>query len=241
MPTVLVTRPKHQQANFLALCQAHGLSTHSLPLIGITPRSVNTELWQSKLLQPNTAWIFTSRNAVEHCPFDSQPNGPVFAMGASTARTLENTGRTLAVEPEVPFNSEALVEQLKRANANSAVVVTGIGGRAYLGRELRSMNWAVTEVACYERYPEIHSEEALSSAVNTADILSLTSIESMDALCQQSGNMESSWKSKPLIVNSARAIEAARTSGFTGVIKAAVPAGDQGQMTAILDVLNRAP
>ena len=237
MTMVLVTRPRQQQANFLALCQARGLDTHCLPLIRIQARPVDDAIWQMHLESPNTAWIFTSRNAVEHCPFDTQPTGAVFAMGASTARALEQTGRTLAVEPEVPFNSEALVAQLKYINANSAVVVTGLGGRAYLGRELRSMHWDVTEVACYERHPERHSEHVISEALNAADIISLTSIESMDALRKQSVNIDPIWKEKPLIVNSERALKAARKANFSGVIEVAVPAGDSGQIEAIERVL----
>ena len=202
MTTVLVTRPSHQQANFLVLCKARGLNTHCLPLIRIEARTVDDALWRAQLENPDTAWIFTSRNAVEHCPFDSQPTGSVFAMGASTARALERTGRTLAVEPDVPFNSEALVAQLKHANAHSAVVVTGLGGRAYLAHELRSMQWAVTEVACYERHPVEHTKQAISEALNAADILSLTSIESMDALLSQCVDIVPDFESNPSILDS---------------------------------------
>ena len=170
--------------------------------------------------------------------FGLHPAGPVFAMGASTARALESIGHTLAVEPDVPFNSEALVAQLKQANTDKAVVVTGLGGRAYLGKELRSMNWAVTEIPCYERYFETHTKHAVTDALNTADILSLTSIESMDSLLEQSQHTNDNWQSKPLIVNSGRAKDAAKLAGFTGIIEVAIPAGDQGQIEAIKTVLN---
>lgn len=233
MPTVLVTRPQHLQAHFISLCQSLGLNTHSLPLLRILPTKVDHNLWQPHLTGDNTAWIFTSRNAVEHCPFDSNPSGPVFAMGASTAQALRLTGRTLAAEPEVPFNSEALVKQLRHANANSAVVITGIGGRGYLGKELKSMDWTVTEVRCYKRVAETHSKRSVTDALNAADILSLTSIESMDALLEMSQHDNSNWQTKPVVVNSERAVTAAKAAGFTGDIHTAIPAGDQGQIEAI--------
>lgn len=239
MPTVLVTRPRHQQEHFISLCQSLGLETHLLPLLRILQRDVDNELWQPHIDVPNTAWIFTSRNAVEYCPFNSNPIGPVFAMGASTAQALTLSGRTLAAIPEVPFNSEALVEQLRHANANSAVVVTGVGGRAYLGKELRSMNWKVSEVRCYQRIAEEHTKKTISAALNTADILSLTSIESMDALLSLAQHENTSWQTKPLVVNSERAVIAAKEAGFSGDIVTAVPAGDQGQIEAIKALLGQ--
>ena len=242
MSTVLVTRPRHQQQTFISLCESLGLHTFSLPLLRILPNEVDEVLWQSRLVDSNTAWIFTSRNAVEHCPFDINPVGPVFAMGASTAQALTASGRTLAAIPEVPFNSEVLVEQLRHANTNSAVIVTGIGGRAYLGKELRSMNWEVTEVRCYKRVAEKHTNSVVAEALNASDILSLTSIESMDVLLalikQDITCKPNNWLSKPLVVNSGRAVLAAKKAGFSGEIYTAVPAGDQGQITAIKKLLN---
>ncbi len=245
MHTVLVTRPKHQQEHFISQCAALGLNTISLPLLRIEPRDVDPKLSESKLPDPHTAWIFTSRNAVTHCPFKLNPTGPVFAMGSSTARALETSGRQLAAEPDTPFNSEALVAQLVHGNAKSAVVITGVGGRAYLANELKRLNWNVTEVACYERIPVQHTKHTLIDALSQADILSLTSIESMDALIQQTTHVpteeltSTEWKKKPLIVNSERAVVAAETAGFTGKIIVAVPAGDNGQIDALKALIDK--
>ena len=233
MPTVLVTRPKHQQARFITLCKELGLDTHSLPLLKILPINVEDDLWLPHINDSSTAWVFTSRNAVEHCPFDTKPAGPVFAMGSSTAAALTSSGHQLAAIPEAPFNSEVLVEQLRNANTNSAVVVTGIGGRAYLGNELRSMQWVVTEIRCYERVAETHSEQIIKQSLQAADILSLTSIESMDALLGLAKSENTDWMTKPLVVNSERAAAAAKSAGFTGEIYTAIPAGDDGQIEAI--------
>lgn len=233
MPTVLVTRPSHQQTRFIELCQQNGYDSLCLPLIKIEPRSTDVSAWRNQLSDPQTAWIFTSRNAVEHSPITTQPQGSFFAMGASTARALEAHGHTVAVEPDVPFNSEALIEQLKTVSANKAVVVTGVGGRAYLAKELRAMGWQVTEIACYERIPETHTTVDVESALVTADLLSLTSIESMDVLIELAKPLSVAWKHKPLFVNSGRAIDAARQAGFTGDISVAIPAGDMGQIQAI--------
>lgn len=237
MTTVLVTRPRHQQDRFITLCQALGVSTVSLPLLKIVEHLVAASVWQPKFNDKNTAWIFTSKNAVLHCPFSESPTGPVFAMGASTAQALKNVGHTLAAVPDTPFNSEALINQLKTANASSAVVVTGIGGRAYLAKELRSMHWTVTEIPCYERIPEELDIAKVQNAIAACDILSLTSIESMDVLLDKAQNIKTAWKSKPIIVNSERAVPAARDAGFTGKIVVAVPAGDDGQIVALKTLL----
>ena len=239
MPTVLVTRPRHQQLRFIELCTSLGLKTHTLPLLRILPKDVDNNLWQSQFNNPSIAWIFTSRNAVEHCPFDSNPEGSIFAMGESTAQALTSSGRTLSANPQVPFNSEALVKQLASVNAKSAVVVTGVGGRAYLGKELRSMDWQVTEVRCYQRIAEEHSERSVTEALTAADILSLTSIESMDVLLKLAQHETTDWQTKPLVVNSERAVVAAKKSGFTGDIHIAYPAGDAGQIEAIEKLLDK--
>jgi len=160
-------------------------------------------------------------------------------MGASTAQALTLSGRTLAALPRVPFNSEALIEQLRNTSANSAVVVTGIGGRAYLAKELRAMKWKITEVRCYERVAEKHSKIAITDALNAADIVSLTSIESMDSLLTLAQHENTSWQAKPLVVNSERAAVAAKAAGFTGDIVTAVPAGDNGQIAAIKTLLSK--
>ena len=198
MTTVLVTRPRHQQERFINLCHELGVKTVSLPLLKMVERKVSDEHWQPHFNDANTAWIFTSKNAVLYCPFKESPVGPLFAMGSSTATALEEAGHTLAAIPDTPFNSEALVSQLKTVNANSAVVVTGIGGRTYLANELRSMNWAVTEIPCYERIPEDLNTDVVQQALNACDVLSLTSIESMDALIEKTRTLNDEWKSKPL-------------------------------------------
>ncbi len=233
MPTVLVTRPSHQQTRFIQLCQQNGYETLCLPLIRIEPRDTDESSWKKHITDPHTAWIFTSRNAVEHSPITSQPAGSVFAMGASTARVLEQRNFTVAIEPNVPFNSEALIDQLALFAARQAVVVTGVGGRAYLTKELRGMNWDVTEIACYERIPETHSTTDVHHALANADLLSLTSIESMDVLVDLAKPLDLDWQHKPIFVNSQRAITAARTAGFSGYIGVASPAGDIGQINAI--------
>jgi len=233
MKTVLVTRPKHQQQRFIDLCRNLGVRTVSLPLLKMVERKVPQMLWQTPFNDQHTAWVFTSKNAVMHCPFKQKPTGPVFAMGSSTASTLESQGYTLAATPQTPFDSEALIDQLKNANAHSAVVVTGIGGRTYLANELRSMGWTVTSIPCYERLPETWDIKVVERALNQCDILSLTSIESMDVLIDIAKGIDHSWKSKPIIVNSARAVPAARQAGFTGEILVAVPAGDDGQIATL--------
>lgn len=237
MTTVLVTRPRHQQERFINLCHALGVKTVSLPLLKMVEHKVSDSLWQTQFKDANTAWIFTSKNAVLYCPFEESPAGPLFAMGSSTAAALEDAGHILAAVPETPFNSEALVSQLKTVNARSAVVVTGIGGRTYLANELRSMNWSVTEIPCYERIPEDFEPDAVKQALDACDVLSLTSIESMDVLIEATKGLSIEWKSKPLIVNSTRAVPAARDAGFTGEIKVAVPAGDDGQIEVLRGML----
>jgi len=234
MATVLVTRPSHQQHSFIKRCHELGLGTCSLPLLSIDALSVDTRNWQSEFENPNTAWIFTSRNAVLHAPFSNNPTGPVFAMGASTSAALKDTGRSVAVEPQVPFNSEALVEQMRIYTASKAIVVTGRGGRAYLGKQLLKLGWSVSVLECYARVPVQHSAADIDAALQQSDVLSLTSIESMDALLAQAKtNKPTNWHNKPIIVNSERARIAALEAGFTGAIYTAVPAGDDGQIEAL--------
>jgi len=236
MTTVLVTRPRHQQARFLQLCADEGFKTQSLPLLNIQAVTVDDSLWVDRADDPYTAWVYTSANAVEHSPVTQLVAGSVFAMGASTSAALKKKDIKVAEEPDYPFNSEALVAQLRARNIKTVVVVTGIGGRAYLAAALEALGCEVIRVACYERLPVEHAPSTIENALRAADILSLTSIESMDSLLLQAKSLELKWMDKPMVVNSHRAKTAAESAGFTGPIHVAYPAGDDGQILALQSI-----
>ncbi len=128
--------------------------------------------------------IFVSPSAVEHA-LTLLPSGwprclPAAAIGPGTRDALLGRGIEPALQPRVPFDSEALLAcrelAADRVAGSRIALLKGEGGREHLARELRRRGARVDEVDTYRR----RCPRDLGSRLRAApapDLVVLTSVE----------------------------------------------------------------
>lgn len=240
---VLVTRPKHQQSNFISLCNSAGLEAVSMPCIDIV--SVDSDLSHNHITNAELI-LFTSRNAVEFAnkllPFP-WANAKVYAIGQATERALVRFGQALAHPPIAPYTSEAFIQwQDTQATVKTALVIKGIGGRDLVESHLQSKNVNVEVKAVYERITPVVSETERQRIFveSPPDIISVTSDVGLRNLVNIAGSEYSNViHSAQLVVNSNRCAETALRLGFDDNPVVANPPGDEGQLKAIIECLSQ--
>lgn len=241
-PRVLVTRPKHQQSQFLKICSKAGLDTVSLPCIDILP--VKCEINEKEIVASELVF-FTSRNAVEfvHALLPLPwPNASVYAVGRATERMLAKLGQSLIHPPIKPYNSEAFLSwYADQTPIKSALIIKGVGGRDLIEKELRSADVNVNVKSVYKRVtPVVSDAERQRVFIDTpADVISVTSDDVLRNLVNIAGpEYADVLHATQLVVNSERCAAMAARLGFDHTATVANPPGDTGQLAAILERLN---
>lgn len=240
---VLVTRPKHQQANFISICNDAGLDAISMPCIDIV--SVDCELKQSDISKTDLI-LFTSRNAVEFAnkllPFP-WAGAKVFAIGQATERSLVRFGQDLSHPPIKPYTSEAFVHWLDTQDPiKTALIIKGIGGRDLIEKHLQSKDTSVEIKTVYERVTPVVSEAERQRIFveSPPHIISVTSDVGLRNLVNIAGpEYANVIHAAQLVVNSDRCAETALRLGFDDSPMVANPPGDEGQIKAIINCLQR--
>jgi len=242
IPRVLVTRPKHQQSNFLDLCKQAGLDTVSLPCIDILPNDCPIEHGD---ISTADIVLFTSRNAVEFAhavhplPW---PGVSVHAIGRATQRMLEKLSQKTIQEPIPPYTSEAFIDwyeqqdQQYRVQTRNALIIKGVGGRDAIETYLRSVGTHVDVKEVYKRVTPVVSDAERKRVFEQTppDIISVTSDDVLRNLVNIAGSEYSrQLHDTPLVVNSERCKELAARLGFNHSAQVASPPGDEGQLKAI--------
>lgn len=239
---VLVTRPKHQQAVFLASCKEAGLETITLPCIDILPVECDID---KTITDKAELVFFTSRNAVEFA-HSIRPlpwkNTSVYAIGRATERVLGKLGQTLVHPPVEPYTSEAFIEWYEtQTPIKSALIVKGMGGRDLIETHLKSNGVEVVVKAVYKRVmPVVSDAERHRVFIDTPPhIISITSDDVLRNLVNIAGpDYANILHSTQLVVNSERCADMAVRLGFDHSPKVANPPGDIGQMAAIKNCLS---
>lgn len=239
---VLVTRPKHQQSNFLASCNAAGLDTVTLPCIDILP--VECDIQEEQINQADLIF-FTSRNAVEFAhallPLPWK-DAKVYAIGRATERVLSKLGQELVHPPVDPFTSEAFLEwYATQPPIASAIIIKGIGGRDLIETHFQSNHVNVVVKPVYKRVrPVVSDAERHRVFVDTPPhIISITSDDVLRNLVNIAGpDYANVLHAAQLVVNSERCAEMAVRLGFDHSPRVAHPPGDVGQMAAIMNCLS---
>ena len=254
-PRVLVTRPREQAARLIDGVRRLGFEPVPLPCLDIEP----VPLPRAPCPHRGVA-IFTSRNAVEHAVArDGWPwhGVPALAIGAATAEALVASGCAPALAPREPFDTEALLDQLDalpamagedaRAAAVLArlgagvTIVTGEGGRPTLADTLRERGHTVQRRELYRRCTSRPTATELEVALRPMpDVVSASSDAVLDALVRivptaRAGQQRlERLRCLPLLVNGERCAAHARYRGFSGPLLVARPAGDAGQLAALV-------
>ncbi|MGB1580845.1 MAG: uroporphyrinogen-III synthase [Nevskiales bacterium] len=214
---VIVTRPAHQAD---ALCQAlqdQGAETIRLPLIEIKPRNIpplaDTQAYD---------WlIFTSPNAVYHGLAGlGQLASQLAAVGAATARALQQAGLNKTLIPAADYSSEGLLacKELQQLNGQKILLIKGEGGRQLLTPSLRERGAVVHERLVYQRQGLSPDAATLNNAISRADSLIATSLEILQRLvdCCPAQALDQ-LQALQLVVPSERVVKRARGLGFKQV------------------------
>lgn len=232
-PTLIVTRPRPQCADWLARLAALGVEARALPLIEILPAR--------DVAPVRAAWagmvavdlaVFVSPNAVEQ--FFSQADGAAWpaqalaaCVGPGSAQALAAHGVPVAniVQPAADaasLDSEHLWQQLqpRRHWAGARVLLLrGDGGREWLAERLTEAGASVEAVTVYHRAPPRFSaaEQALLDAAMAQPQHFVWLFSSAEAVGHMQGTPLANQRA---IATHPRIAEAARAAGFTPVVLA---------------------
>lgn len=197
---------------------------------------------QLQLLASADIAIFTSANAVHHAEQLTPlyriitPQTTVLAVGPATAAALDLYGIQAAL-PLDDFSSQGLLAlpALQRVAGKSILLVRGNGGLSTLPDALLSAGANLHLAEVYRRQIP-NNASILKRLFHTGlpQIISTTSNESLSNLvtlvCVE--ERPHLWQI-PLIVNSARGEQLARSLGFCDDILRASPVGDHGQISTL--------
>ncbi|MGC4083543.1 MAG: uroporphyrinogen-III synthase [Vicinamibacterales bacterium] len=158
---VLVTRPREQAADFVALLQALGANPIEAPMIRIVPPSDYTPLDDACARIDSFDWaIFTSGNAVEafmarllasSADVRALKGVRLCAIGAGTSERFTKYGIKVDLIP-AESRAESVVQALLEAGdvkGQRFLLPRADIGREVIGEELRKRGGIVTEVIAY--------------------------------------------------------------------------------------------
>ncbi|MEJ2403569.1 MAG: uroporphyrinogen-III synthase [Candidatus Thiodiazotropha sp.] len=224
---VLLTRAAHQVEGLVRLIETHRGRAVVWPALEIRETDDSASA-RTLLEQPWDLMIFISPNAVTFAVRQRAAalwrTGSVAAVGASTAKVLEQIGRPADWLPVRGYDSEGLLSlpQLAHPEGQRVLIVRGEGGRALLGDTLIDRGARVSYAEVYRRVrPDTPVGPLLSRWGEDIQLVTVTSLEVLHNLVAMLG--EPGWvllSGTPLVVVSERMRAAARTLGFTQVILA---------------------
>jgi len=239
---VLVTRPAEQAAAFAELVSAaHGrpVSFPTLEILG--PADKQAVRAQFNTLASVDIVIFVSANAVRYA-FPLMPDNiplelQIAAVGAATARTLEEYGLDPTLVPE-RMDSEGVLAlpALQSVADKSILIVRGNGGRETLREVLESRAARVSYVEVYRRQlPQRNPSNLIRNWDSLVDVVTATSVQILDNLFSLLGAQgEPLLLKTPLLVGSERIAEQARARGCRRVM-VAPSALDRDMLQALCD------
>ena len=156
---ILVTRPAHQAEGLCALIEAAGGRALRFPVLEIRPAAdvAAVQAGLGRLAESDLA-VFVSANAV-NCTLDTLAPRPwpadvrIAAVGAATARALEDRGLHVTHCPETGFTSEALLAlpALRDMSGRRVLILRGDGGREQLRETLTARGAQVDYLEVYQR------------------------------------------------------------------------------------------
>jgi uroporphyrinogen-III synthase len=188
--------------------------------------------------------IFVSRNAVEQSlpllPEGRLPAEPgLAAVGAATARALEDAGRAPDLVPAGRFDTESLLAlpELHELRGRRVLIVRGMGGRALLRDTLAERGADVAYAEVYRRaMPDTDPLPLVARWQRDIQLVTATSGEILDNLLTLLGETgRGLLLATPLVVVSERTARVAGRLGFKRVELAERAADD-----AIVSALCRA-
>lgn len=234
---MVVTRPAAQSGRFVASLQAAGAEPIAIPALVIEPLAPDPAQ-----LQADWDWlIFTSANAVEHCPLPRSGKSRIAAVGRATARALAERGIAVDALPQQRFDSEGLLElpQFSAPLSCRILIVRGQGGRELLREELerRGAELGVAEVYRRRRAAadqRAHALVAEALAAGRHIVTAATSVEILEGLLGQLPDaIAGPLLGTTLLVPGERVASAAAQLGWRGPLIRATSAEDSAMLQAL--------
>jgi uroporphyrinogen-III synthase len=242
---VLVTRPEHQAMPLCRLLELHGAQATRLPALEIVAcgdRRILTE--RIGMLDSFDLIIFTSANAVRFGAslLDQNRHLRLAAIGAATARALNQVGYDVAFMPNETPNSEGLLAhpRLEHLSGQRILVIKGSEGRKLLQQELTRRGAAVVTADVYRRVPAdvgAATLQALQQQVVAGEIqvVTATSLEVGVALLGMlPAGLRLGLEQVPWLVPGARVAAGLREQGLRAPLLLADSAEDQDLVGALL-------
>ena len=244
---VLLTRPAGQAAALARRLRMLGARVSQFPALRIMPEAPDAAALE-RLRRADLA-LFASANAVRclrphlgPTPADGLP-AERGAVGAATARALQDIGCAATLAVRRPYSSEALLAapELQDLAGKTIAIVRGAGGRELLARELARRGAAVHYAETYRREP-------------TEDMLSLRSLRHgrVEAVCLASAETAACLRERtrpaerdalldcPVIAGNARIAAACRELGYRRIAGTAGDPGDDAMCMALAEHFGRA-
>ena len=224
---VLVTRPGVAGRELCDLIAARGGKALHFPVIAFAPPADEAAFQQSIQALGEQDWIiFNSPQAVKaavpamRATWPNFPEGVKFAaVGAGTAKALNEAGYVGALYPEEEWSSEGLLNlpQFQAIRGKKVAIVRGVGGREFLEKILIERGAEVMSCMAYQRIlPTTDASKCLQLIrQKQLQVIVAGSFESVSNLQLLLGG--DSWpllKEIPLIVMSERVKKLAAESGF---------------------------
>lgn len=243
---VLVTRPREQAENLVALIEHEGGVAIRFPTIEIAaPRDARALAAIIDRLDEFALAIFISPNAVNRAlPLILARRTPlprslsIACIGRGSARELKRFGIEKLIVPHERFDSEALLAlpELTQVTRQKIVIFRGENGRELLGDSLQARGARIEYAACYRRIrPNTDVAPLLRHAERgEIHIVSATSADGLQNLFDMLSVTGRSWLIRtPIIVVSQRLAALCRELGFKADVLVADPASDEAILQTI--------
>ena len=182
---VVVTRPRHQSAEFARLLEGAGAEVLEIPTIRIEPPDSWEPLDRAISELDQFHWlVFTSANGVAMFMRRLEAGGKgvealsamrIAAIGPATAEALRRRGLGPHVIPE-EYRAEGLVERLRAEirSGDRILVPRASEARELLVRGLAELGARVTEVPAYRTRSEPDGARRLTEALERREIDAIT-------------------------------------------------------------------
>ncbi len=236
---ILLTRALSQVQPLQNLMSEQGYQPVLFPSLVINP------LYNTPLKTHYDALIFISANAVEYgltvLKTLNHQTTQIFAVGAATAKKLEQYGIKVTDFPPQKASSEALLalDKIQALHNCSILIFRGKGGRETLKEGLEQNN-SVEYIEVYQRVlcsiTTKHRDSLSAFLQNGKGIITATSVENLTALLSMVEQIDAKKLNTithyPLAVLSERIKTVAQPVGFSQ-IEVATEASDKGLLKAV--------
>jgi len=237
---ILLTRPRDQGRSLASRIEAEGGSTRLFPTLEIVPRA---GVVFAQAVQGMDIVIFVSLHAVRHARVEAAQmpaQTVVFAVGPKTHQALAARGISAVCAP-APYTSEDLlgVEALQTLAGKHVLIVSGLGGRAFLSEQLLLRGASVTKLPVYRRVcPKGPTADQCKDWQAHVNVVVATSVEGLDNLCALVPALMHAWLfSVALVVVSERMGDYAKSLGFARVYVASGPTNEDIIQKAVREPL----